>query len=80
MQVLNFLKFDKDILSEEDKIHLEDRSNFEVLIAIMNEQNLTIQKQKLQITMVLALLFPEHSIEIKKQYISLIKDETRVSN
>ena len=72
---VEFLKFDKDILSEEDKIHLEDRSNFEVLIAIMNEQNLTIQKQKLQITMVLALLFPEHSIEIKKQYISLIKDE-----
>ena len=72
---VEFLKFDKDILSEEDKIHLEDRSNFEVLIAIMNEQNLTIQKQKLQITMVLALLFPEHSIEIKKQYISLIKDK-----
>lgn len=72
---VEFLKFDKDILSEEDKIHLENKSNFEVLIAIMNEQNLTIQKQKLQITMVLALLFPEHSIEIKKQYISLIKDE-----
>lgn len=72
---VEFLKFDKDILLEEDKVHLENKSNFEVLIAIMNEQNLTIQKQKLQITMVLALLFPEHSIEIKRQYISLIKDE-----
>ena len=42
---VEFLKFDKDILSEEDKIHLENKSNFEVLIAIMNEQNITIQKQ-----------------------------------
>lgn len=72
---VEFLKFDKDILLQEDKVHLENKSNFEVLIAIMNEQNLTIQKQKLQITMVLALLFPEHSIEIKRQYISLVKGE-----
>ena len=72
---VEFLKFDKDILLQEDKVHLENKSNFEVLIAIMNEQNLTIQKQKLQIIMVLALLFPEHSIEIKRQYISLVKGE-----
>ena len=79
---VEFLKFDKDILFGEDKIHLEDKSNFEVLIAIMNEQNLTIQKQKLQITMVLALLFPEHSIEIKRNCISLNKDgeEYKIDN
>lgn len=79
---VEFLKFDKDILQVEDKTHLENQSNFEVLIAIMNEKNLTIQKQKLQITMVLALLFPEHSIEIKKTYISLIKDneEYQINN
>ena len=71
---IEFLKFDKDILSEEDKNHLVNKSNFEVLIAILNEQNLTIQKQKKQIIMVLALLFPEHSIEIKTNCISLGKN------
>lgn len=71
---IEFLKFDKDILSDEDKSKLENHSNFDVLIAIMNEQNITIQQQKIQLTMVLALLFPLHSIEIKSDCISLEKD------
>lgn len=71
---VEFLKFDKDILADEDKIKLENHSNFDVLIAIMNEQNITIQQQKIQLTMVLALLFPLHSIEIKEDCISLEKD------
>ena len=72
---VEFLKFDKDILSDEDKIKLENHSNFDVLIAIMNEKNITIQQQKIQLTMVLALLFPLHSIEIKQTYIALEKDD-----
>lgn len=79
---VEFLKFDKDILSEEDKIHLENKSNFEVLIAIMNEQNLTIQKQRTQIEMVLALLFPDYIIEIKSNRISFIQngEERKIDN
>ena len=72
---IEFLKFDKDILSDEDKSKLENHSNFDVLIAIMNEENITIQQQKIQLTMVLALLFPLHSIEIKRDCISLEKDK-----
>ena len=71
---VEFLKFDKDILTDEGKSQLENYSNFDVLIAIMNEQNITIQQQKIQLTMVLALLFPLHSIEIKSDCISLEKD------
>lgn len=71
---VEFLKFDKDILTDEGKSQLENYSNFDVLIAIMNEHNITIQQQKIQLTMVLALLFPLHSIEIKKDCISLKKD------
>ena len=74
---IEFLKFDKDILPDEDKIKLENKSNFEVLIAIMNEQNLTIQRQKLQVTMVLALLFPEYQIDINLKAISLTKGEEK---
>lgn len=76
------LNFNKDILPEEDKIHLEDKTNFEVLIAIMKEQNVTIQKQKTCILMVLSLIFPEFSIEIKNNYISLKKadEEFKIDN
>lgn len=66
-----FLKFDKNILAEEDKIHLENQSNFEVFIAIMKENNITIQKQKICVLMVLSLLFPKYLIDIKEDYISL---------
>lgn len=72
---VEFLKFDKDILADEDKIKLEKHSNFDVLIAIMNEQNLTIQQQKIQLTMVLALLFPLHTIEITDKCFLLEKDD-----
>lgn len=71
---VEFLKFDKDILSDEDKSKLGNHSNFDVLIAIMNEKNITIQQQRIQLTMVLALLFPLYSIEIKTDCISLEKD------
>lgn len=78
------LNFNKDNLPEEDKIHLEDKTNFEVLIAIMKEQNITIQRQKVCIEMVLSLVFPEYNIEIKDNYISLKKaaeeEEFKITN
>lgn len=79
-----FLKFDKDILPEEDKSKLDNQTNFEVLIAIMGEQNITIQKQKICVMMVLSLLFPKYSIKLKENYISFIdnasndKEELRI--
>lgn len=72
---IELLKFDKNVLADEDKVKLENKSNFDVLIAIMNEQNLTVQKQKMQMIMVLALLFPMYSIEIKTDKILLNKGE-----
>lgn len=71
---IEFLKFDKDILSDEDKIKLEKHSNFDVLIAIINEQNMTIQQQRLQLNMVLALLFPLYEIEIQSDCFCFKKD------
>ena len=68
-----FLRFSKDKLSDEDKIHLENYTNFDVLMSIMKEQNVTILKNKTCVLMVLSLIFPLYNIDIKDNIV-LSKD------
>ena len=56
-----FLRFSKDNLDDEDKIHLEHYTNFDVLMSIMKEQNITIQRNKTCVLMLLTLLFPNYN-------------------
>ena len=56
------LKFSKDILTDEDKSHLVDQSNFDILMLIMNEQNGAMQYNIECFLKVLILLFPSYDI------------------
>lgn len=56
------MNFSKDRLKEEDKIHLKEYSNFEVLMTIIKEDNTAIKKIKTSMEMVLSLLFPDYNI------------------
>lgn len=69
------LNFSKNILSEEDKIHLEDKTNFDILIAILKEQNAVMQRNKNYVHMVLALIFPLYSIRFLKDCIEFSKED-----
>lgn len=71
------LNFSKNLLSEEDKVNLEDKSNFDILIAILGERNAVMQKNRNCVLMVLALLFPEYEINFKKDCIELTKGEEK---
>lgn len=71
-----FLKFSKDKLNEQDRIHLENYSNFEVIMSIMKEQNAVVQKQKICVTMLLSLMFPEYTISFKDNMIIFQKDNS----
>ena len=53
-------------MNDEDKIHLENYSNFEILMSIIKQQNKTMQRNRVCVTMVLSLLFPEYEILITK--------------
>jgi hypothetical protein len=68
------LNFSKNLLNEEDKSHLEDKTNFDILIAILREQNAVMQKNRNCVNMVLALLFPDYSIQIQDNCILLEKE------
>ena len=68
------LNFSKNLLNEEDKLHLEDKTNFDILIAILREQNAVMQKNRNCVNMVLALLFPDYNISFNSQCILLERD------
>lgn len=74
---LELINFSKNILPEEDKIHLETKTNFDVLIAILKERNAVMQKNRNCIELVLALMFPLYEINFTDK-IELTKEgETR---
>ena len=70
-----FLKFSKDILEDQDKVNLEKYSDFEILMSIMKEKNVTIQKNKICMLMVLSLIFPDYIVTLINDKISLKKNE-----
>lgn len=68
------LNFSKNLLSSEDKLNLEDKTNFDILIAILREQNAVMQKNRNCVNMVLALIFPDYKIQIKQDCILLERE------
>lgn len=68
------LNFSKDVLDREDRINLENKTNFEVLMSIMKDKNIAAQKSKTCAIMVLMLMFPDYQIHIRKDCISLNKE------
>ena len=68
------INFSKNRLTEEDKINLEDKSDFDILIAILRERKAVMQINRNCVEMVLALVFPEYHISIKRDAIILSKE------
>lgn len=71
------LLINKNLLIEEDKVNLEKLTNFDILIAILEERNAVMQKNRNCLIMVLALLFPNYLIKIGKDKIELINEENK---
>jgi hypothetical protein len=69
-----FLNFSKDSLITEDKINLEDLTNFDILMSIMRDRNLTAQKNRVGALQVLTLMFPEYEIKLQENSISFDKE------
>jgi hypothetical protein len=64
-----FLLFDKNKLPSEDILNLEDQSNFNIFMSVMNSRDRAIHKT--DALMILALLFPEAKLEIEADKILL---------
>lgn len=69
----HFLTFSKNNLPSEDKINLENQSDFDIFMSIMNSHEQA--KHKVDAMLVLALLFPTAKINIEKDKILLQLEE-----
>lgn len=78
------LIFSKDSLISEDKARLKDQSNFDIIMSIMKDKNNPNMRQNaLSALMVLIILFPDYTVQVRKDYIALLKtveQEERVGN
>lgn len=72
-----FLNFSINSLSYEDKINLENRTDFEVFMSIMNSKEKA--RYRVDSLLVLTLLFPEYRISIGKDKILLQKEDFQTS-
>ena len=71
------LNFSKNLLTEEDKDSLENQSDFDILIAILREKNVVMQKNRNCVYMVLTLMFPEYIISLNQKGFVLEHNETK---
>lgn len=72
-----FLNFNKDSLSSEDKIGLENKTNFDIFMSVLN--NPERAKHKTDALLVLTLIFPNFEVEIGKKEILLHSDKIESS-
>lgn len=70
------LKFDKNILLDQDKNGLSNRSNFNIIMTMIQERNIESQKAYLNVLSLLALMFPTYKINLKKNVIQFRNNET----
>ena len=69
-----YLNFSKQDLKSQDKNHLENFSNFEILMAMINNNNeIIVKKYKVCIELLLLLLFPQYKIDFLPASIMISK-------
>ena len=69
-----FIDFSKDLLSQQDRNDLDNKSNFEIFMSVMcTKESIKLRNQVL---ILFTLLFPEYKINIEKDKISLIHFNT----
>lgn len=70
-----FLNFSKNNLEEKDKISLEDKTDFDILMTILKEKNSNLVRNRICVEMVLSLIFPNYNIKLNSSAIVLSKDD-----
>ena len=70
------LKFNKEFLSDEDKVDLLNMSNFNIIMTMIQEKSLESKQTKINIMSLLALLFPTSKILLGKKTIQIQNQQT----
>lgn len=70
------LKFDKEILSNQDKVDLLNKSNFNIIMMMIQEKNFQSYQARIGVLSLLALLFPTSKILLDNKTILLQNYQT----
>lgn len=70
----SLLTFSQDSLSDQDKNHLNNLTDFEILMTILKNNNIAIKQNKVCMQLVLYLLFPQFKINFSPMSIILSKE------
>ncbi len=70
------LKFNKNVLADEDKNGLSNMSNFDILMTMIQEKDVEAQQAKINFLSVLTLLFPTCEIQPKGRTLQLCNQTT----
>ena len=70
------LKFDKEILSNQDKVDLLNKSNFNIIMMMIQEKNFQSYQARIGMLSLLALLFPTSKILLDNKTILLQNYQT----
>ena len=65
------LKFDKEILPDQDKVGLSNISNFNIIMTVVQEKSIESRQARIKLMSILALLFPTNEILLRKNAIQL---------
>ena len=68
------LNFTKESLSIEDRQQLQDFSDLEILLSILQGDLMLTKKEKACLTLILTLMFPDYQIKFAQKEIQLIKE------
>jgi hypothetical protein len=70
-----FLDFSKKILNDQDKVNLKDYDDFDIFMSIMLNKEKEVKQTVEYATLVLALIFPLYSIDVRNDAIVFIKED-----
>lgn len=69
------INFSKLLLGEEDKINLENKSNFDIIMSIVNDNSSLAKEKKENFLMLLELILPQYKIKLLKDQIICFNDQ-----
>ena len=72
---LQYLTFSKKLLKDQDKIHLKDVDDFQLLMELINRKDIVIQQIRVHMKTVLFLLFPDYKINFLPRSIMIFKKD-----
>ena len=71
------LKFDKSVFASQDRQKLQQFSNLALLLTMVQDNHTDARKAKINLTMILAIIFPKHTIRFQNLTIILTDVETQ---